>query len=117
MDSAGVKRLPVVDQDGRLAGIVSRADLLKVYLRADSAIRDEIVRDLLSRLWISQSELTVEVEDGVVQVHGEVEQRSMVDIVVRLIRAIDGVVEVVQHVTYRIDDTKTSEPRYYRPLV
>jgi hypothetical protein len=41
----------------------------------------------------------------------------MVDIVVRLVRAIDGVVEVVQHVTFRVDDTIPSEPRFYRPLV
>ena len=41
-----VKRLPVIDADGRLAGIVSRADVLAVYGRADVEIGEEIRNDI-----------------------------------------------------------------------
>jgi CBS-domain-containing membrane protein len=43
-----VKRLPVIDANGKVVGIVSRADLLKVFLRPDHETRDEI-EDTLAR--------------------------------------------------------------------
>ena len=46
MHSRGFKRLPVVDTHGRLVGIVSRSDLLKVFLRSDDELRAEIRRVL-----------------------------------------------------------------------
>jgi CBS domain-containing protein len=48
-----VKRLPVVDADGRLVGIVSRADLLQVFLRGDDAIATEVRVDVLGAHWSS----------------------------------------------------------------
>jgi CBS domain-containing protein len=48
MHTAGVKRLPVVDEAGRLVGIVSRADLLKVFIRTDEAIWREIMDDVIA---------------------------------------------------------------------
>ena len=60
MDDERVKRLPVVDEQGRLVGIVSRSDLLRVYLRDDAAIRDEIRAHVLRRtLWIDPETITV----------------------------------------------------------
>jgi CBS domain-containing protein len=118
MESSGVKRLPVVNDLGRLVGIVSRRDLLKVYTRPDTDVRREIVDDVLRRLlWIGPTEITVQVTDGVVTLDGELEQRSLLDIVQRLVRSVDGVVEVVSRLTWRVDDTANPEARYYRPLV
>jgi CBS domain-containing protein len=117
LESRHVKRAPVVDESGRLVGIVSRSDLLKVFSRPDAAIEQEIVGDLLKRLWLGPSDLIATVADGVVTLQGEVEQRSLVDIVVRLVRSVDGVVDVVNHLTYAVDDTIASEPGYYRPLL
>ena len=117
LESHRVKRAPVVDEAGRLIGIVSRADLLKVYLRPDAAIEQEIVGDLLKRLWLGPSDLTATVEGGVVTLQGEVGQRSLVDIVVRLVRSVDGVVEVINNLTYTVDDTVSSDAEYYRPLI
>ena len=44
-----VKRLPVVDADGRLVGIVSRADVLAVFECPDRDIRHEITDDVILR--------------------------------------------------------------------
>ena len=42
-----IKRMPVVDPAGPLLGIVSRADLLKVFLRSDADIAQEIREQVL----------------------------------------------------------------------
>ncbi len=118
LESSGIKRMPVVNDLGRLVGIVSRGDLVKVFLRPDADIDREITDDVLRRLlWIGTGEVKVHVDDGVVTIEGELEQRSLVDIVMRLVRAIDGVVEAHDRLTWRVDDTISPEARYYRPLV
>lgn len=105
MDSRKVKRLPVVDTDGRLIGIVSRADLLKTFLRSDDEIRIEVIRDVFMRvLWADPEKFDVSVDDGVVTLSGEIELRSSTEIAVRLTRKIDGVVDVIDNLSYRIDD-------------
>lgn len=107
MERRGVKRLPVVDEDGRLAGIVSRCDLLRVYLRPDHDIREEITQDVLLRaLWIDPAGIEVTVTEGTVHLAGSVENRSLVPLLVRLCRAVDGVVAVHQQLTYAFDDTR-----------
>lgn len=106
MDAERVKRLPVVDESGRLVGIISRRDLLRVYLRDDEAIRDEIVTQVLLRtLWIEPNTITVEVSRGVVTLSGTVDRRSTVPLVVRLVEGVGGVVDVVDQLTYHYDDT------------
>ncbi|MEV0740216.1 CBS domain-containing protein [Streptomyces sp. NPDC050549] len=104
-----VKRLPVVDEADRLMGIVSRGDLLRIFLRRDDAIRDEITPDVLQRtLCLAPSEVTVEVYEGQVTLRGSVESNSLIPIIERLCRNVDGVVSVRAHVGYRIDASRTS---------
>jgi len=43
-----VKRLPVVDQGGRLVGIISRSDILAVFDRTDAEIREEIMTQVIA---------------------------------------------------------------------
>jgi len=106
MDAEAVKRLPVVDQSGRLVGILSRRDLLRVYLRDDKAILREVTEDVLLRaLWIEPGTVVVHVERGVVTLAGPLDRRSSVPLVVRLVEIVPGVVEVVDHLTYHYDDT------------
>ncbi|GAA4147332.1 hypothetical protein GCM10022416_40650 [Actinomadura keratinilytica] len=102
----GFKQAPVVDADGRPAGIVTRADLLRVFLRSDDEIRDEIIREVLvDRLWQDPSQVAVRVQDGVVQLTGRVDRRSMIPVLVRLAAATEGVVDVQELLYYKQDDT------------
>jgi len=106
MDRRKVKRLPVVDEVGRLVGIVSRCDLLRLFLRHDGAIREEITHDVLGQtLWLAPDAVRVAVQDGVVTLTGKVEQKSLIPIVERLCRSVDGVVSVHQTLGYTFDDT------------
>jgi CBS-domain-containing membrane protein len=102
MDAEHVKRLPVVDDQGRILGIVSRGDLLKVHLRPD----DEIHRDVAE----VSPELGVAVTDGVVTLTGRVARWSAADLTVRVIRQVPGVVEVVDELAYDFDDRNAFGP-------
>ncbi|GAU69269.1 hypothetical protein SSP35_11_00880 [Streptomyces sp. NBRC 110611] len=106
MEVQNVKRLPVVDETDKLVGIVSRRDLLRIFLRHDDAIREEIKRDVLDRtLRLAPSGVTVEVRDGQVTLSGSVEAKSLIRVLDRLCRSVDGVVSVAEHLRYGTDDT------------
>ncbi len=105
MDADAVKRLPVVDELGRLVGIVSRRDLIRVFMRTDESIRRDVIEQVHRRtFWIVPGEAPVEVRDGIVTLAGVVERSSMIDVAVRLTQAIDGVVDVVNRLTATYDD-------------
>ncbi|MFE7276235.1 CBS domain-containing protein [Streptomyces sp. NPDC057623] len=109
MEAHHVKRLPVVDEADRLLGIVSRGDLLRIFLRRDDAIRDEITEDVLWRtMGLAPSEVTVDVRDGRVDLGGSVEVRSLIPVIERLCRSVDGVVSVAEHIAFQTDDTRRS---------
>jgi len=108
-----VKRLPVVSEHGRLIGVVSRSDLLRTYLRPDAEIGDEVTSDVFGRtMGIRPSEVKVVVVDGIVTLRGRVDRRSTAGIVVKLTRAVTGVVDVVDELTYEYDDTEDLHRRY-----
>ncbi len=104
MDAARVKRLPVVDEAGRLVGIVSRRDLVRLYTRSDGQIRDAVVTEVLPALWIDSSHLDIRVRAGVVSLTGQVDRRSTASMAVGFVRALPGVVDVVDTMTYEFDD-------------
>lgn len=108
MDDARVKRLPVVDEAGRMVGIVSRGDLVRVYLRPDDEIRAAVIDGVLREtMWIDPGRVDVSVSGGVVTLTGGLDSRSTAQIVVRLTAAIPGVMGVVDRLGYRYDDTET----------
>ncbi|MGW3951290.1 CBS domain-containing protein [Streptomyces sp. NPDC004752] len=94
MARARVKRLPVVDDLQLLQGVVSRADLLKVFLREDADIAEEVRREIVSYLFPPPSTVEVEVRDGVVTLSGTVRDSSLLPVAARLVRAVEGVVDV-----------------------
>jgi CBS domain-containing protein len=109
MHRKGVKRLPVVNGGGKIHGILSRADLLKVFLRDDADIEHEVREDVVRRtLWIDPDTVQVSVHDGVVHLEGQLERRSLIPVLERLVTAVEGVVGVDEHLSFVLDDTTTS---------
>jgi CBS domain-containing protein len=104
MEQHGVKRLPVVE-DGHLVGIVARRDLLRLYLRPDAEIQQEIRDDVLCRrMWVDPAEIQVTVADGHVTLRGCPDRRSTTIMAVRLAGGVDGVVGVTDEMGWRFDD-------------
>ncbi|MDX3714727.1 CBS domain-containing protein [Streptomyces europaeiscabiei] len=107
MAHAKVKRLPVVDELGMLQGIVSRADLLKVFLRDEEDIAEEVRREVVAYLFPAPtSAARVAVRDGVVTLSGRIRDTSLIPVAARLIRAVEGVVDVEFDLS---DHTRSSE--------
>ncbi|MFI8304931.1 CBS domain-containing protein [Streptomyces sp. NPDC085927] len=91
----GIKRLLVVDPAGRLKGVVSRSDLLRVFVREDRAIRTEIVEDVLVRaLGEAPSAVEVNVTHGHVSLIGQLSSRATAEELEEMCRDVDGVVDV-----------------------
>ncbi|MFD5932273.1 CBS domain-containing protein [Streptomyces sp. NPDC060333] len=95
MARSHLKRLPVVDEDGRLTGVVSRGDLLKVYLRSDADVAAEVREMITSQLLPGGSdEVYVHVANGVAYLHGSLPEPTLEDAVVRAAGTVSGVVDV-----------------------
>ncbi|MCX4585724.1 CBS domain-containing protein [Streptomyces sp. NBC_01481] len=111
-----IERLPVVDEEDRLVGIVTRRDLLQVFLRPDAEIRREVIDEVLVRaLWLPPETVRVDVHDGVVTLTGQLPRRSDVPVALRMTRQIDGVIAVVDELTFSVTDSRRglSEEEFY----
>jgi CBS domain-containing protein len=107
MYSRKLKRLPVVDDDGRLVGIVSRADLLGVFSRPDAEIRHDIIENVIvGTVLTDPARFTVTVKDGVVTVGGKPENASLGRDMIGEIRHVEGVIAVRDRLSY------PPEPRF-----
>lgn len=105
MQRRGVRRLPVVDELGRLTGVVTRGDVLRVYLRSDADIRADVEAEVLRRVLAGEpGQVTVAVTDGVVTLDGRVDRRTSAEMAVRLTRAVPGVIDVLDRLGYDFDD-------------
>ncbi|MGA8015439.1 MAG: CBS domain-containing protein [Candidatus Dormiibacterota bacterium] len=105
-----IKRLPVL-ADGWLVGIVSRADVLRVYLLADEQLRRHAERLLQGTLGSAGADLEVTALEGLISVTGVVDTRSEAELVGRLLTRLEGVVGVEARVTWRVDDHLADEIR------
>lgn len=107
MEQHKIKRLVVTGPDGRVLGIVGRADLMQVFLRTDAEIRHEIINEVITDLvGTSPARVRVSVTKGMVTLAGEVEWKSMIPFAERMARSVDGVVDVTSALTYAADDTR-----------
>jgi CBS-domain-containing membrane protein len=108
------KQLPVIDEDRQLVGMVARSDLLRLYLRADADILRDVVDEVLLRsLWQDPEQVNVVVDGGVVWLSGTMETKSLIPLAVRLTAGIEGVVDVIDDLTYVQDDTR-AKPHPHR---
>ncbi|MEQ4725896.1 CBS domain-containing protein [Nonomuraea sp. B19D2] len=107
MDAHDVKRLAVVDYNGRLQGIVSRRDLVKLFVRSDEEIAADIRDDILDRaLWVDADGVRVDVSQGIVTLSGWMDRRTEAAITARMTARVNGVVDVISKITWKIDDSK-----------
>ena len=105
MTTRKVNRLPVVDADGKLIGIVTRADLVRAFVRTDAELAEDIRSELLRReLWIDTEKFEVSVDHGVATVRGEVGRRSTAEIVERMLANFPGVLATETEITWTEDD-------------
>jgi CBS-domain-containing membrane protein len=107
MHDRDVKRLPVMDHGGVLVGIVTRADLLKVFLRSDEELRFDVLDHVAGELLrLPPGMVDVEVDEGVVRLTGRVPRRSQAQALAALTQQVDGVVAVETRLEWQIDPTR-----------
>ncbi len=100
----GVNRLPVVDTDGKLVGLVSRGDLVRAFARPDDEIRREIEEDVVRKtLWLDPATLDVTVTNGIVTLAGDVASAADAELLPTLTRKVPGVVQVSSSLTHRVE--------------
>jgi len=100
MNAHHIRRLPVIDERGRLAGVVSRRDLLSVFLRPDEDIAADIRRLLDEVLLAEPGEAVVAVRDGIVTLTGTLDPKTgphgdLIPVAIKLMWDIDGVVDII----------------------
>jgi osmotically-inducible protein OsmY len=101
-----VKRLPVVNDEGVLQGIISRGDVVTVFTRPDDVIEDEIREDIIDRVLLLDGEsIDVEVADGIVRLAGRLPTRTDRRLLEEMVRRIDGVVKVESDLSFDVEDT------------
>jgi CBS domain-containing protein len=108
MNGHRIRRLPVVDPSGKLIGMVSRRDLLSVFLRPDEEIAAEVYGMLTGILLAEPDGVQVTVRDGVVFLSCSLPRPSLIPVAERLASGVDGVVAVVGTLTIRADSGTAS---------
>jgi CBS domain-containing protein len=106
-----INRLPVVE-GGTLVGIVTRADVVRAFVRPDAELERLVREKVLARtaFWLEPDAFEVTVAAGVVHLAGRVERRSLADTIVEVTHALGGVVGVESDLTWEIDDVEGPGP-------
>lgn len=108
MHDNDVKRVVVVEEF-KMAGVLSRIDIVSAFTRPDDLIEDEIREDLIRRvLFVDPETVSVEVANGVVKLEGSIGTRTEARLIEELARRLDGVADVENELTWRLDDTRTA---------
>ncbi len=100
--------MPVCDAAGCVVGVVSRSDVLTVFLRDDASIRAEVVDEVLNGAAVDDvaeaDRLQVEVHEGIVTLTGDIATPADAERLVRATERVEGVVAVVDHLAHRVDE-------------
>ncbi|MER6046545.1 CBS domain-containing protein [Streptomyces sp. NPDC001793] len=102
MSSYGIERLPVVDEEARLVGMLTRRDVLRLFARSDEEIRAEVIDAIVLRtMWLDPAGVDVSVRDGVVTLEGSLDTSGQAAALVGMARMVDGVTSVVDRLAHR----------------
>jgi CBS domain-containing protein len=120
MRKAGIKRIPIVDDQSKLLGIVSRSDILRAFARPDADVLKEIREHVMGKvLWIDPKRVEVSSDEGNVTLSGRLETKSDATLLEDLAKRVDGVVSVKTALTWEVDNTKlemvSPPPGRHRP--
>jgi len=107
MDHHHLRMLPVVETDGHLLGVVSRRNLLSVFLRTDKEIASEVRAVLHNVLLVPANSVTVSVRDGVVNLAGHVDTEATRRAAVKLAQDVFAVVEVIDKLSGPVAATQS----------
>lgn len=118
MHRKAVGRLLVVDHKGRLAGIVTRRDLLKMHSRLDAVVREDVLRVLHRTLAIEPGAVQVTVAGGAVTLTGRTPRKTTASAAAALAAAVPGVTAVTNDLSFDADDTvqTATQPSAEDPL-
>lgn len=98
--------MPVCDAAGCVVGVISRSDVLTVFLRDDASIQAEVVEEVLADASpVEEKKVQVEVRDGVVTLTGDVATRGDAEQLIRSVERVEGAVAVVDGLTYGVDES------------
>jgi CBS domain-containing protein len=106
MARRGINRIPVVDE-GRLLGIITRADIVKASVRSDEEIARTIREEILLRtLLVDPAAFDVSVTNGIATVSGVADRRSTAELIRHLVRLVPGVFDLRGRVDWTLDDAE-----------
>lgn len=98
---ADVNQLPVVDEHDHVVGLVTRLDLLRLLTVADEEVYRSITDDVLARQFcLEPGTVDVSVHEGVVTLHGQVEQHALREPLLTAVHSVPGVVAVQDQLSW-----------------
>jgi CBS domain-containing protein len=115
MEANRVKRLPVLEE-GAVVGLISRSDILRTFVRPDQEIVEEIRANVMRKvMWVDPERVAITCDDGNLVLAGNMETKSDVELLVELIKRLDGVASVESRLAWEIDNTKLEMTGALRP--